>query len=318
MNRRALLLGAAGLAAAPPALAEPLLPALALFVPANPGGGWDGLARAIEQVARGEGLVGRVGFEHVAGAGGTVGLPRFLQQRRGRADSLFIGGTALVGAALINRSPASLTDLPPVARLTEEPGVVVAPMGEGHFPDIAALLAALRADPASVPVAGAGGGTPDHITLGLMLRSLGRSAREARLVAFPGGGPAQAAVVGGQVRASVAGWGEYEQLIRAGRLRALATTGAARTDPAVPTLREAGLDVVVTNWRGVFAAPGTTAAQQAALVALMRAMHVTPAWRALLAERGWADAFLTGAEFEAFLARDRAQAEAVLKELGLA
>jgi putative tricarboxylic transport membrane protein len=312
--RRRTLLGAATLAAAP-ALAQPMLPQLSIFVPANPGGGWDGLARAIEQVTRAEGLAGRVALEHAAGAGGTVGLPRFVQQRRGRADSLFVGGTALVGAAITNRSPLTLADLPPVARLTEEAGVIVAPMGEGHFTDIAALLAALRDDPGAVPVAGAGGGTPDHVTLGLLLRVLGRPAVQARLVAFPGGGAQQAAVVGGQVRASVAGWGEYEQLIRAGRLRALATTGATRTDPTVPTLREAGLDVVVTNWRGVFAAPGT---RPEAMVALMQAMHRAPAWGALLRERGWADAFLTGAEFADFLRSDRAQTRAVLEELGLA
>ena len=314
MRRRGLILGAGGLLAAP-ALAQPMLPQLSIFVPANPGGGWDGLARAIEQVARAEGLVGRVGLEHVAGAAGTVGLPRFVTQRRARADSLFVGGTALVGAAITNRSPLTLADLPPVARLTEEAGVVVAPMGQGHFPDIAALLAALRADPGAVPVSGAGGGTPDHVTLGLIVQALGRNAVEARLAAFPGGGSAQAAVVGGQVRAAIGGWGEYEQLVRAGRLRALATTGAERIDPAVPTLRESGTDVVVTNWRGVFGAPGV---RPDAMIALMQAMHARPAWAALLRERGWADAFLIGPAFEEFLLKDRTQTRAVLEELGLA
>lgn len=318
LPRRGLLAGAAALAfGVRAARAVQHLASLFLFIPANPGGGWDGLGRAIGQVAREGGLIGQAQFEHLAGAGGTVGLPRFLATRRGRPDSLIVAGTAMVGAALINRSPASLRDVPPVARLTEEAGVIVVP-GDSPFRDIGALAAALRADPASVAVAGAGGGTLDHIILGLMLRALGRQAREARFVAFPGGGPSMAAVLGGQVQAAISGWSEFSEQVKSGRVRALATTGERRLDPAVPTLRESGLDVVATNWRGVFAAPGIRPEARRALVTLMTELHALPAWGRLLAERGWDDAFLTGPALEAFLERDRAQTEAVLKELGLA
>ncbi|MBV1796895.1 tripartite tricarboxylate transporter substrate binding protein [Siccirubricoccus sp. G192] len=319
LARRGLPATVAALAAAVAgaARAEPRLASLFLFIPANPGGGWDALGRAIEQVARPAGLVGRVQFENLAGAGGTVGLPRFVATRRGRADSLIVAGTAMVGASLINRSPLGPQDLPPVARLTGEAGVVVVP-ADSPFRDIGQLAAALRTDPGSVAVAGAGGGTLDHIILGLMLRALGRRAAEARFVAFPGGGPSQAAVLGSQVQAAISGWGEFAEQVRSGRVRALATTGERRLDPAVPSLREAGIDVVATNWRGVLAAPGIRPEARAALAALMTELHALPAWRTLLAERGWDDAFLTGADFEAFLERDRAQTATVLKELGLA
>ena len=318
LPRRGLLAGAAALAfGARAARAAPRFASLFLFIPANPGGGWDGLGRAIGQVAREGGLIGQAQFEHLAGAGGTVGLPRFLATRRGRPDSLIVAGTAMVGAALINRSPVSLRDVPPVARLTEEAGVIVVP-ADSPFRDIGALAAALRADPASVAVAGAGGGTLDHIILGLMLRALGRQAREARFVAFPGGGPSMAAVLGGQVQAAISGWSEFAEQVKSGRVRALATTGERRLDPAVPTLRESGLDVVATNWRGVFAAPGIRPEARQALVTLMTDLHALPVWGRLLAERGWDDAFLTGPALDAFLERDRAQTEAVLKELGLA
>ncbi len=319
MRRRALL---AGLAA--PYLAGGALPARAqqlaalnIFVPANPGGGWDGLGRAIEQVAVQGGLVGRCAFENLAGAGGTVGLARFVATRRGRTDSVLVSGATMVGAILTNRSPVSLADVVPVARLTEEAGVIVVPR-DSRFTTMQQLAEALRADPRAVPVAGAAGGSIDHVMLGLVLRALGRQAREASFVAFPGGGPAQAAILGSQVAASISGWGEFAEQIRAGRLRALATSGATRTDPAVPTLRECGLDVVLTNWRGVFAPPGINAAARERLAGMLAALHTLAAWQALLADRGWEDAWLADEPFQRFLQQDQAATAAVLKDLGLA
>jgi putative tricarboxylic transport membrane protein len=47
-------------------------------------------------------------------------------------------------------------------------------------------------------------------------------------------------------------------------------------------------------------------------------MHALPAWRALVEQRGWEDAFLTGEAFERFIAQDTRDTETVLRELGLA
>lgn len=292
-------------------------PTLSLFIPANPGGGWDGLGRAVEHAAKAAGLVGTFAFENVGGAGGTVGLPRFLNTRRGRPDALLVSGAAMVGATITNRTPVTLGDTIPIARLTDESAVIVVP-ADSPYRTIADLIAALRADPRAVPVSGGGVGTTDHVAFALVLRAIGKSAREASFVAFPGGGQAQSAVIGGQVRAGIAGWAEFSEQVRAGRVRALATTGERRADAAIPTLRESGLDVISTNWRGLFAPPGITPAARAALVDFATALHASAPWQALLAERGWDDAFLTGDAFDAFLARDRADTETVLKDLGLA
>jgi putative tricarboxylic transport membrane protein len=318
MQRRTLLAGAALLPAlAPEARAQARFANISMFIPAGPGGGWDGLGRAIEQVARPAGLVGNFQFENVGGAGGIVGLPRFISQRRGRPDALMVAGSVMVGAVLTNRSPLGLSNVTPIARMTQEVGVVVVP-ASSEIQDIAGLLAAFRANPGGTSVAGGSAGGTDHITLGLILKALGRTAREGSYVAFAGGGPAQAAILGAQVKAGISGYSEFAEQIRSGRMRALATTGETRSDPSIPTLKESGVDVVTANWRGVFGAPGINPNQRAALVNLMTELNALPAWRELLATRGWDNAFLPGAEFDRFLAADIAATEAVLKELGLA
>ncbi|MDB5413796.1 MAG: C4-dicarboxylate transporter substrate-binding protein [Rubritepida sp.] len=318
MNRRSILAAAAlSPLAARRAAAEQRFATISMFIPAGPGGGWDGLGRAIEQVSRQAGLVGNFQFENVGGAGGIVGLPRFVQQRRGRGDALMVSGSIMVGAVLTNRSPVGMRNLTPIARMTQEVGVVVVP-AQSDIHDISGLLAAFRANPGGVSVAGGSAGGTDHITLGLILRALGHSARQASYVAFAGGGPAQAAILGAQVKAGISGYSEFAEQIKAGRMRALATTGETRSDPAIPTLKESGIDVAIANWRGVFGAPGISGAQRGALTAYITELAALPAWRELMATRGWDDAFLSGQGFEEFLTADLAATETVLKELGLA
>jgi len=324
MKRRSILAAAALSPLATPlgsrqsaAQGSPRFGNMNMFIPAGPGGGWDGLGRAIEQVSRQAGLVGNFQFENVGGAGGIVGLPRFVAQRRGRGDALMVSGSIMVGAVLTNRSPVGLSSVTPIARMTQEVGVVVVP-AQSDIQDIAGLLAAFRANPGGTSVAGGSAGGTDHITLGLILRALGRNAREGSYVAFAGGGPAQAAILGAQVKAGISGYSEFAEQIKAGRMRALATTGETRSEPNIPTLRESGVDVVIANWRGVFGAPAINANQKAALTSFVTDLVALQAWKDLLETRGWDNAFLAGPEFERFLAADIQATEVVLKELGLA
>jgi putative tricarboxylic transport membrane protein len=321
VNRRTVLAAAAGLSVTGltgrQAAAQQRFNSMYVFVPAGPGGGWDGLGRAIEQASRGAGLVSSFQFENVGGAGGTVGLPRFVSQRRGRGEAIMVAGAVMVGSVITNRTPVGLKDVTPIARMTTEPGVIVVP-ANSPFQNLQDFLNALRANPGAVSVGGGSAGGIDHITLGLMLKALGRNAREASYVAFAGGGPAQAAILGAQVRAGISGVSEFAEQIKAGRMRALATTGETRSLDNVPTLKESGMDIVIGNWRGVFGAPGINANQRQALTDWMTALHASSQWREILERQGWDDAFLTGAAFEQFLARDQAETEQVLRDIGLA
>lgn len=311
---------AAGAAMALPAWAQakPLIANLNMFVPAAPGGGWDGTARAMERAAKAAGLVGNMQFENVGGAGGMVGLPRFVNQRKGQGNSLMVGGSVMVGAAIANKSPVTMKDVTPIARLTEEAGVVVVP-ANGKIKTWKELTDALKANPKAVSVAGGSAGGTDHLILGLMIKALGRNPREAAYVAFAGGGPANAAILGGQVVAGISGYSEFEEQIKAGKMIALATSGNRRIPGVnVPTMTELGLNVTMANWRGVFAAPGISAAQREGLINFMTAVVKSDAWQKELETRKWTDVFMTELPFQRELASDISKTEAVMKDLGLA
>jgi len=247
-----------------------------------------------------------------------VGLPRFVNQRKGMANAMMVGGSVMVGAGITNKSPVTIRDVVPLARLTEEAGAIVVPANSPHktWKD---LENAIRANPRAVSVAGGSSGGTDHQLLGKVVKAVGRNPREAAYVAFAGGGPANAAILGGQVTAGISGYSEFAEQIQAGRMRPLAVSGSTRIPGVdVPTLSELGLAVTAANWRGVFGAPGISAEQRKALVDLLTKMHASQPWRGVLAQRKWSDVFLAGDAFDTMLAEDITSTEAVMKDLGLA
>ncbi|PUE12138.1 tripartite tricarboxylate transporter substrate binding protein [Limnohabitans sp. T6-20] len=320
-KRDFLALGAAaGASFTLPAWAEtkPLIASISMFVPAAPGGGWDSTARAIERAAKAAGLVGNMQFENVGGAGGMVGLPRYVNQRKGQGNSLMVGGSVMIGAGIANKSPVTIKDVTPIARLTEEAGVIVVP-ANGKIKTWKELEAAIKANPKAVSVAGGSAGGTDHLILGMLIKALGKNPREAAYVAFAGGGPANAAILGGQVTAGISGWSEFEEQIKTGRMIPLAVSGKRRIPGvSVPTLTELGVNVSESNWRGVFAPPGITAAQRDAMVDFITKLNASAPWRQELETRKWTDAFMTERPFERDLAKDIEEKVVLMKELGLA
>lgn len=311
---------AAGASMALPAWAQakPLFDTLNMFVPAAPGGGWDGTARAIERAAKAAGLVGNMQFENVGGAGGMVGLPRYVNQRKGQGNSLMVGGSVMVGAGIANKSPVTMRNVTPIARLTEEAGVIAVPTN-GKIKTWKDLEAAIKANPKAVSVAGGSAGGTDHILLGMIIQALGRNPREAAYVAFAGGGPANAAILGGQVTAGISGYSEFEEQIKAGRMVALAVSGNRRIPGVnVPTLTELGVNVTAANWRGVFAPPGISQAQRDKLIDFVTKVNASDAWKKELETRKWTDVFMTERPFEREIEANIKATEVIMKDLGLA
>ena len=72
--------------------------------------GLEGAAEEVERACRAAGLVQNFQFDHAPGAGGAVGLPRFLQQRRGQGDTLMVAGMviACAGVAMVTRRSGRL------------------------------------------------------------------------------------------------------------------------------------------------------------------------------------------------------------------
>jgi putative tricarboxylic transport membrane protein len=290
---------------------------LKIIAPAGPGGGWDSAARSIQQVLTQTGIAKSVQVVNVTGAGGTVGLAQFVNQAKGDPNQLMVNGITMVGAILTNKSPVTLDQVTPIARLTGDPLVIVVP-ANSPIKSVQELADAVKADPAKVTWAGGSAGGADHILAALFTKAAGSDPSKVNYIAFSGGGEALAAMLGGRVTAGISGYGEFESQIKAGKLRALAISSGKRLANAdVPTLKEQGMDVEVVNWRAIVAGPDITAEQKKTLTDTVEKVVKSKEWAEILKQRGWEDFYLAGEPFTAFLKEEQVRVGDVLRSIGL-
>ena len=97
---------------------------LKIMAPADPGGGWDSTARAMQAAL--EDIVGRSEVYNVTGAGGTIGLSQFVNYE-GQSNQLMVMGLVMVGAIAANEPKVKLDQVTPIAELVNEEQLIVVP-----------------------------------------------------------------------------------------------------------------------------------------------------------------------------------------------
>jgi putative tricarboxylic transport membrane protein len=291
---------------------------LEILVGTAPGGGFDQTARVAAKAMEDAKLARNVQVQNLAGAGGTIALQKLVNSK-GNGDLIQQMGLGVVGSVYTNKSEATLEQTTPLARLTEEPEIVVVSK-DSPYQSFDQLLAAWKADPGKVSVGGGSSpGGPDHLAPMLMAQTAGIDPKQVNFVSFDGGGELLAAVLGNQVGFGVTGVGETKDQIEAGEIRALAVTSAEPVEGLdVKTLKEQGVDLEFTNWRGWVAPPDLQGGDKEALIELATKMHDSQEWKDALTQNGWTDAFITGDEFAAFITSENQRVSDVLSELGLA
>jgi putative tricarboxylic transport membrane protein len=299
-----------------------------IMAPAAPGGGWDTTAREMQRVLQEEGIAPTVEVYNVEGAGGTVGIAQLVNDESGNDHQLMMMGLVMIGAIATNASPVTLEQTTPISSLTAEYEVIVVP-ADSEYQTLDDLIAAFKADPASISWGGGSAGGTDHILVGLIAQAAGVDPTQINYVPFSGGGEALAAILGGQVSAGVSGIGEWLDQIESGELRALAVSGVAgaeaggatpvaSADAAIaPTLQEQGIDVELANWRGVVAPPDISDEGRDCLIALVEQMIASEGWTQTREQYGWQDFAMSGDEFASFLNEERERVTGILTELGL-
>ena len=292
---------------------------LKVMVPNSPGSGYDTTARAAAKALEDAGLAKNIEVFNVAGAGGTVGLQKLVNEKS--SDKVLMQmGLGVVGCRLHEqvtghadghrrRSPSLIEESEAIVVPKDSPYNVRAGVGRSRGrPTQARSRSAApqpgRSGPSHPDAVGEGG---RYHAEGRQLRCIRRWWRTARRRSSAS-----------KVAFAATGVGEVAEQAKAGEVKILAVTSAERVkDVDAPTLKELGLDMVFTNWRGIVAGPGISDAQTKEYVDLLTRMHDTQEWKDTLAEKGWTDAFLAGDEFAAFLQSETTRVAGVLSDLGL-
>ena len=228
-------------------------------------------------------------------------------------------GLVMMGAIETNKSPTDLSKTTPIASLTTEPEAVFV-RSDSKYKTMQDLVDDMKADPAKLSFGGGSAGGTDQILLGLIAKAAGVDPSKPKYVAYSGGGEAQQSILSGSVDAGISAISEWADQVEAGKMRVLAVSTAEPLEVAgkeVKTLKDQGLDVEITNWRGVVAPPDIDDADREAAIAAMQKLHDSPEWKAMLEKNEWTDFFKTGDEFDSFLKSENTRVKGVLQDIGL-
>ena len=257
MQRRPLILALAAATLACSALAQtfPDRP-IKVLQGFAPGGNADTIARTIGPEMT-KGLNQPLVVEAQAGAGGTIASNSVAKAKPdGYTLLLATGGHAVAGALYNNLPYRTVQDFEMVSTITYFPFLVVVP-ANSKYPSLSALLAAARANPKEVSYGTAGIGSTHHLA-GELLASMSKA--PLLHVPFRGDSASLTALLGGEIPMIIAPPTAVMANIKAGKLRAIATTGPQRWQglPEVPTVAEQGVTGYdVESWAGLMAPAGT-------------------------------------------------------------
>jgi putative tricarboxylic transport membrane protein len=292
-----------------------------IIVGTGPGGGQDKTARTVQHLLTDKRFIeAPVTVVNKPGGGGAVGWA-YLNQHAGDAHYAVIGTTTLLTSQITGRSPVSFTDITPLAMLLSE-SVALSVRQESPLLTGKDLVERLKKDASSVSASiGSSVGGPNHIAFALIAKAAGGDVKKLKTVVFQGGGEAITATLGGHVDLISSAANNVIPHLAAGKMRVLGIAAPQRLGGVfakVPTWKEQGIDVQITNWRMLAGPKGLTAAQVAYWDGALAKLVKTDEWKKDLDNNVFENTYMNSDETRRYLKAQYDQFHAALSEVGLA
>jgi putative tricarboxylic transport membrane protein len=257
----------------------------------SPGTGNDLLLRELADIWTKNKMVPvSVTNENVTGAQGENARRHVSAENSGNAHMLYAYTPGTLNQTILSKSEYTWDKFTPVVNLVSDPSVVVV-NAESPFKGIADLVAAAKEKPGSVIQGGGPYGGSSSIT-GKLISDVGGA--ELPYTPFKGGGEAVTALLGNHIQFIIENSAEVRPYVEAGKMRVIAVSAPLDIFPGVPTLKEAGFDVELGEFRIIVAPPGIPAEAQAYYIDLFKRTIETPQWKEYLAKNALVPDWLEG------------------------
>jgi putative tricarboxylic transport membrane protein len=288
-----------------------------LVVHAGPGGGNDVFGRAMLQIMDKEKLLPvRFTLINKVGGGSAIAM-NYLKEKAG--DDLTIGlytSTFFINPLVAEDATTTMDTLTPICNLLYEPALVVV-RADSPFKTLQDFIDAAKANPNKYKQSAGNILAREAVVRQLIMQKTGAA---WSYISFPSAGERMSALLGGHTDIMMIEPSEESGLIKSGKMRALAQIATKRLEayPDVPTLKEAGADIIdVPQVRGVLAPPNMSKEAIAYYQNLFERLTKTDGWKAYMKETQLEPAFMPAPELKAFTKTYTDQSRDILKSLGV-
>lgn len=288
-----------------------------IVVSSAPGGSNDRVARMIQKVVQEQKLI-PVPITVLNKPGGNQTISRtYINQFPGDAHYLEIGNPTLIANTITGLQ--QYTDFTPIALMINEfTAFTVRP--DSPLRNAQDLVAQLRKDPESVSIGVSNRGGTNHLALSMLAKAGGVDIRRLKVVVFKTNAEGLTAIMGGHIQLVASAVGTAIGQVRAGKIRMISVSAPQRLGgdlAQVPTLREQGYDVSLSNWRAIIGPKGLGAPQVAYWEEVLSRVVASEVWKTTLEQQFWDSNFLRGREFGKYMEHEYAQTRGIMNELGL-
>jgi putative tricarboxylic transport membrane protein len=294
--------------------------AVELVVGSAPGGGNDTVARVIHKIMQENKLV-PVPVAVLNKPGGNQSISRaYILQHTGDPHFFDMGTPTLISNHIAGRSKQHFRDFTPIALMINEYTAITV-RADSPIRNARDLVEHLRKDPGSVVIGIPNIGGTNHLNLSLLLKTGGVNLKQLKVVVYRGASEGATALLGGHVHVIPTSVTGVIGLVRDGKARMISLAAPERMGgdlAQVPTLREQGYDVALSNWRSIVGTAGLNPAQVTYWENVLAKVVATDEWKARLDKQFWDGNFLRSREFIQYLEKEYGQTRAVMADLGLA
>jgi putative tricarboxylic transport membrane protein len=295
--------------------------AIEIVVPTAAGGANDNTARLIQKIMQDHKLVPTPVLVMNKPGGNQTLASIYVRQHPNDAHYLLYSTSQVFSAEIAGLTQMHYTELTPIALLMTEHSVISV-RADSPIRNMRDLFARLQADPQSIAFGMVSRGGSNHVALSQAVKSAGIDPKRLKTIVFKTNTESYLALAGGHLHAVASSVTAAQPFLQQGTARIIGI-GAQQRQPGqlanVATMLEQGIEArSVTNWRGIFAPRGITAAQATYWDETFARLVTTDDWIRPLDQNNIARYFLRSGDFVKFLEREYAVSRAILTELGFA
>jgi putative tricarboxylic transport membrane protein len=292
-----------------------------VVVPTAAGGANDNAARLIQAILQDKKLVPTPVLVMNKPGGNQTLASTYVRQHPNDPHYLLYSTSTIFSTEITGLSQMHYSELTPIALLMTEYSVISV-RADSPIQNMRDLVAKLQGDPQSIAFGMVSRGGSNHVALVQAVKSAGVDPKRLKTIVFKTNTESYLGLMGGHLQAVASSATAAHPFVQQGTIRVLGIGAQQRQSGElahVPTMLEQGIKGrSVTNWRGIFAPHGVSAAQAAFWDESFAKLVESVEWTTWIQQNNMAHTYLRGSEFAKFLDREYAVSRSVLTELGYA